>query len=72
MVRKADKCENCANSPRWAVYAAYDVNITDIHQIMKRYPAPMYLACNSHLATCMEKDQAVHGSTKQWLIKPII
>lgn len=69
---KSDKCALCAEKPKWAIYAAYDVYLTETHPIMKRYPAPMAFGCDTHLARILDVDNHTFASTKHWVIKPIV
>lgn len=71
------KCDwgGCTTDATHTITACYpiDWNTADgnPHPLWRSYPAPMYRACRTHLATLMQHDSLNAGATPAYLVKVI-
>lgn len=69
---KHNKCDHggCQTDATVTLTAVYSFDRKPAHPLWASYPAAMYQACNSHVATLARMDAQMPGSTTAWLMRP--
>lgn len=66
-----DSCDACDEPIAFMVYAAYDVDPSNLHPLMARYPGAMFRACHGCLAGLMRADSRAVGTSGQYVVKVV-
>lgn len=62
-------CDWCDDPAGFALYAAYEADLTLTHPTWAVYPMPLAYVCAAHVAACIRNDQSVAGATPRYLLR---